>query len=83
MEIFAIYDSKAQAYLQPFFSTNKAVALRSFTEAVNDEKSNFHRHAEDYTLFHLGRWEEAEGEIQIAEIKTSLGLASEFITQDQ
>ena len=63
MRIFAIYDSKAEAYLQPFFSPTKATAIRSFTQAANDEKTDFYRFAEDYTLFEIGEWDPVGGEI--------------------
>lgn len=79
VKIFAIYDSKARAFLQPFFSPNAAVALRSFERAVNDERSDFHVFAGDYELFELGEFNDHSGELVAAEHKSSLGLASLFL----
>lgn len=51
---FAVYDAKAEAYLRPFFAETKGLAMRSFSDAVNDPAHEMCRHAEDYTLFHIG-----------------------------
>lgn len=78
-KIFAIYDSKARAYLQPFFAVNASVALRSFERAVNDERSDFHAYAGDYELFELGEFDDFDGCVDPAEHKSSLGLATLFL----
>lgn len=57
-QIFTIYDTKAQCYLQPFFSQNHATAIRSIEELCNDYSHQFCRYAEDYSLFHLGEFED-------------------------
>jgi hypothetical protein len=61
MQVFSVYDKAVQAYLQPFFSRSKGEALRSFTEAVNDEKTQFHKHAADYMLVFIGEFEDSSG----------------------
>jgi len=79
MKIFTIYDSKAEAYLQPFFSPNKATATRQFQQAAQDETTEFHRHAGDYTLFQIGEWDEQAGAIKPDEAKMNLGLALDYL----
>lgn len=59
--IFAVYDTKAKTYLPPFFSLNEATAVRAFAQVVNDPSLDFYRSPEDYTLFHIGRFDDAEG----------------------
>lgn len=59
--LFSVRDKAVGAFLQPFFSRSKGEALRSFTEAVNDEKSMFHKHETDYTLFYLGEFDDVSG----------------------
>ena len=54
MNIYTIYDSKAEAYLTPFFTDTDATAVRIFTSAATDEQHHFHKYAEDYTLFAIG-----------------------------
>lgn len=60
LTIFTIFDSKAQAYLQPFFSANAETAQREFTTAVNGE-GQFNKFAEDYSMFQLGTFDQESG----------------------
>lgn len=55
--IFSVYDSKTEAYLDPFFAPTVASALRSFTSVVNREGHPFNQHPADYTLFKIGEWD--------------------------
>lgn len=63
MKIITIYDSKAKAYLTPFFSRNTATAIREITAVVNSPDHNFCQHAEDFGLFDLGEYDEQTGKI--------------------
>lgn len=75
LKIFSIHDSKAEAFIQPFFAPTSAAALRMFETAANDETSDFHRYAGDYTLFELGEFEPLTGQIETLETPHNLGLA--------
>lgn len=79
LKVFAVFDSKAGAYLQPFFSINVATACRDFSSAVQDSSHAFHRHSGDYELFLLGEWDQYEGVLKMYETKQSLGIASSFL----
>ncbi len=79
--VFSVFDSKVGAFLTPFFSANRAVALRSFTTACQDGGSDFHRYAGDYTLFEIGEWDPVKGVWSQHESKVNLGLASEYIEE--
>lgn len=57
-KIFSIYDSKAEAYLPPFFIHTEALAIRAFADAVNQPGHAFNAHPEDYTLFNCGAWDD-------------------------
>lgn len=81
LHVFSVYDSKAKAYLQPFFCSTVAVAMRSFGAAVNDERHDFHRFAGDYTLFEVGLWYDDVGRLVELEPKVSLGVAVEFLKE--
>lgn len=75
--IFVVHDSAAEAYLQPFFARSKGEALRSFETAVNDEGHQFAKHADDYTLFQIGTYEDSTGMIEPS-APVSLGCAVEY-----
>ena len=80
LKAFAIYDSKAELYLQPFFMRSRGEALRAWTDSVNDEKAPFHRYPADYTLFEIGTYDESSGKMT-AITNQSLGNAVEFKTE--
>lgn len=75
-EIFAVYDAAVQAYHQPFFSPTKGAAVRALSDALQDPASTFAKHAEDYTLFILGTWDDTDGSIECHPPEPILGLAS-------
>ncbi|AXL14758.1 nonstructural protein [Microviridae sp.] len=62
-KIYTIYDSKAEAYLPPFFMHQQGMALRTFTDCVNDPNHAFGKHPEDYTLFNAGIFDDDLGTI--------------------
>lgn len=60
LHIFSIFDAKASAFLQPFFSRNADTAKREFTAAINGTGS-FNQFSEDYSLFILGSFNQEDG----------------------
>lgn len=78
-KIFSIYDSKAAHYLNPFFAPNAAVALRMFERAVNEENTDFHRFAGDYTLFEIGEFRMDTGDVIPAPALINLGVGLTFV----
>ncbi len=60
-KLFVIHDSKAQAFLQPWFLQTEGMAMRAFADCVNDPENNFGRHPEDYNLFIIGEWDDQTG----------------------
>lgn len=62
--MFTIYDSKAEAYLQPFFSINIETAKREFTKHINGD-TPFNEFPEDYALFYLGDFDQEEGKFTL------------------
>lgn len=76
--IFSVHDSKAQAYISPFFAATVAVGLRSFTQAVNDPNTNFAAFPGDYTLFEIGEFDVIEGKITPHKTVVNHGTAINF-----
>lgn len=81
LKIYSVYDSKVEAYLQPFFLRSRGEALRAFQEVCSDPKSKFFKHGGDYTLFEIGEYDEISGLIESFKAKVSLGTALEFQTK--
>lgn len=82
LQAFSVFDSKAELFVQPFFSPTIATACREFGEACNNTDQNFHKHSGDYTLFHIGHFDQNSGTFIPIEAKTNLGLAATFINKD-
>ena len=61
MKIFAVYDEKASAFLQPFFMQTRGQATRAFGDECRKPESSFGAHAEDFTLFEIGEYDQASG----------------------
>jgi len=60
-KIYAVWDSAAALYMQPFFTSNQGIALRAFTDACNSSDHPLGQHPEDYTLFYLGEFDDCLG----------------------
>lgn len=63
LRAFSVYDSKTEVYGPPMFFLTRGQAVRSFSDAANDEKAEFSRHAADYTLFEIGSFDQAAGSL--------------------
>lgn len=77
LEIFAVYDSAAERYLQPFFGETVAVGVRKFEHTVNHPQSAFSEYPADYTLFHIGTFDQESGSVQ-SFAPRNLGNALQF-----
>jgi len=62
-KVYAVHDTKAEAYMMPFFMTTEGQAVRGFADAVNNPETPFGQHPYDYTLFHIGEYSDAKGEL--------------------
>jgi hypothetical protein len=67
LQIFAIKDTKVNAFMQPFFMRTEAEAIRAFATSTNDPSTNFNKHPEDYHLFQLGEYDEETGKLESKE----------------
>jgi len=77
LKIFSVYDSKVEAYIQPFYMNSTGAAMRAFEDTVNDPESALNKHPEDYTLFELGTFDDQTAQISLYESKKSLTTAIE------
>jgi len=76
--LFCVLDLKSQVYGNIFTSVNAATALRDFQSASNDPNSDLCKYPEDFILYELGTYDDAQGLVEIYEVKTHLGNALQF-----
>jgi len=78
LKIYSVYDTKVEAYLQPFFMQTKAAAIRAWADAISDPNTQFNKHPNDFTLYELGQYDDQSGIITNYDVKIHLGNASEY-----
>lgn len=80
MLAFSIYDEKAQVYSRPFYALTMGEAIRTFSDASNTPDSPYNRHPTDYTLYQVGSFDDANGELD-DHINNNLGSSDQYIDQ--
>lgn len=76
--IYSIHDSKADAYLPPFFLHSDGMATRSFQDCITDQTHAFGKHPQDYTLFKIGTFNDKTSEIEYFSPLKNLGNGVEY-----
>lgn len=61
MEVYSVLDRAVGTFLPPVFVRARGEMLRSFMDAVNDDKHQFARHLDDYILYYLGKFDDVGG----------------------
>ena len=79
LELYTILDSKEEIYHQPHFLLNEQVALRQFGDMANDDTTKISKHPEDYTLWHLGSYEDSSATLTPLKTKKCLAHANELM----
>jgi len=64
--IYSIRDTCVDTYLLPMFFINSAAAVRSLGDVVNkpSEENQFYQHPEHYQLYHIGVFDDENGQIE-------------------
>lgn len=78
MKIFAVWDNKAEAFMQPFFSDTVGLALRAFQNNIENPESIMNKYPNDFCLYEIGTFDEASGIIENHEQNKNLGMAIEY-----
>lgn len=81
MKAYSVMDVKAKAYNTPFFMAQDGMALRAFGDLVRDPKTSIHAHPEDYSLFHVGSFDDESGIMIAIDAPAYIGKAVDFVEQ--
>lgn len=79
LNVYCIMDIKADGYGTPFFMLRDGMALRAFTDLVNDRNTTVSRHPDDYKLVCIGEYDDVSGRLMPLDQFRSLGFASDFV----
>lgn len=77
--VYSVYDSKAEAYLQPFYMQSEGQAIRSFGEVANNKEHSIGKYPEDFTLFHLGYFDDSTCDFELLKTQVALRKAIELV----
>lgn len=80
LQVMAVYDQKARAFLMPFYVSHVDVGVRSFGQAANTPGHQVCAHPEDFSLWHLGRFNDDNATFEFTTPYANLGLAAQFKT---
>lgn len=80
MKLFAVRDVKADAFGAPMSIATKGLAIRSFTDACADRKSDLNRFSDDYSLYELGSYDPNSGLIVTNPMPVFIISASEVLS---
>lgn len=80
-KIYAIYDNKADAFMQPYFAGTAGLALRIFADNVNNPDTMLNKHPNDFCLYEIGVFDDATGNIENYTENHNLGLAVQYLEQ--
>lgn len=64
LKIYSVRDSKTEAFARPFFLQNDQVMHRAILGAKMDTESAMSKHAEDYSVYEIGTFDEDSGQIE-------------------
>ena len=64
----SVYDSATCAYMRPFQAQTEGQAIRSFTDETLNPESPMSKHPQDYSLFKVADWNDADGTM-VPEVK--------------
>lgn len=80
LRMYCAFDKAVGAFLQPFYARATGEAIRMFTDVVNDSKSTFFQHPQDFELFSVGVFDPASGLISDC-VVTRIITASEVVNK--
>lgn len=63
-KMFCVYDSKALIFGVPFFMPKEQMAIRAFSDLVNDPSTLVSKHPEDFSLFYVGDFDDENGLVE-------------------
>lgn len=81
--LFSVFDSAAKLFVAPWHAPTVELALRRFRFTVNEPGNEINKFPEEYSLFHVGEFNQETGEIVAYATPRSLGVAVTFMDRPQ
>lgn len=81
LKAFAIWDQKAECYLQPSFHPTKGLAVRELQNILANGNNPIAKYPSDFTLFEIGEYDNDDAKLYPHPAPVSVGPALEFVEQ--
>lgn len=75
LQVVACYDKKARAFTKPFYVGHTDLAIRAFGGAANTPGEQVSDHPEDFSLHHLGQFNDETGLFDLKQLPYHLAEA--------
>ena len=62
--VCSVYDAQARAYARPYCAISDTVGARMFFEACADPNTDLNKYPDDYVLYRIAEFDDAEGTYQ-------------------
>lgn len=80
--MYAVFDSAADAYAMPWFLPTEAMALRAFSQCVNNKDHQYGQSPQDYTLMEIGFFDDSTGVVEPNHAIKSHGNGLAYLNQN-
>lgn len=77
-QVMVIYDSKARVFFKPYYVSTIEVGQRAFAGALQDNSTEVSKFPADFTLFHLGAYDDELGSYELLTPMVNLGVGSSY-----
>lgn len=81
-ELYSIYDNTTETFNLPFHSLGEKNAIRNFTIAANTPGSLIHSCPQDFSLYHLGVYNDQTGKTENFQQPAKIINATSVIKQE-
>jgi hypothetical protein len=75
-KLFTVHDRASDTYIKPFCMETERDAIEGFKEVCKDEKTNYHKYPEDFTLLYLGSYNPRTAEFDLGDKKILINASS-------
>lgn len=75
LQVVCVRDAKTTVFSHPLFFVTKGAAIRSFYDEVQRQGSDIQMHAEDYSMWFLGVFDDQSGCFTINNAPEQIALA--------
>lgn len=82
MNAYCVFDVAIGSFNSPFFMQTDGLAIRGFSEQVNNPESQIGKNPDQFTLYRVGEFDDQEGML-IPHDPRSLGVGSQFKDPEQ